>query len=155
MHNRDTRERTSRTRDVTWKPVAVMEIKEKTGYWTNLAADDLDSAEIMLEKKKFLQSGFYCHQTIEKILKAYYWYNREQDPPYTHNLMKLAEAGGLVELLTEERKRLMDILMPLNIEARYPDNKIALLKTLTQSRSTEIYRQTKEMFLWMRSLIEK
>lgn len=117
-----------------------MEIKEKTGYWTNLAVDDLDSAEIMLEKKKYLQSGFYCHQTIEKILKAYYWYTSEQDPPYTHNLMKLAESGGLVELLTEERKRLMDILMPLNIEARYPDNKMALLKTLTQSRSTELYR---------------
>ncbi len=69
--------------------------------------------------------------------------------------MKLAEAGGLIELLTGEHKRLMDILMPLNIEARYPDNKLALLKTLTQSRSTEIYRQTTELFLWMRSLIEK
>ncbi len=69
--------------------------------------------------------------------------------------MKLAEAGGLGELLSEERKLLMDVLMPLNIEARYPDNKLALLKTLTHSRSMEIYRQTKEMFLWMRSFIEK
>ncbi|MCU0845405.1 MAG: HEPN domain-containing protein [Spirochaetes bacterium] len=132
-----------------------MEITGKTDYWTNLAIDDLDSAGIMLEKKKYLQSGFYCHQTIEKILKAYYWHNRAQEPPYTHNLMKLAEAGGLIELLTGEHKRLMDILMPLNIEARYPDNKLALLKTLTQSRSTEIHRQTTELFLWMRSLIEK
>lgn len=132
-----------------------MEIKGKIDYWINLAVDDLDSAEIMLKNKKYLQSGFYCHQTIEKILKAYYWYTREQDPPYTHNLMKLAEAGGLGELLSEERKLLMDVLMPLNIEARYPDNKLALLKTLTHSRSMEIYRQTKEMFLWMRSFIEK
>lgn len=133
-----------------------MDIKEKTVYWTNLAVDDLDSAEIMLEKKKkFLQSGFYCHQTIEKILKAYIWYTREEEPPYTHNLMKLAEAGGLMELLSEDRKKLMDILMPLNIEARYPDNKFELLKTITQSRTAEIYRNTRELFIWMRTLIEK
>ncbi len=77
-----------------------MEIKGIIDYWINLAEDDLDSAEIMLKNKKYLQSGFYCHQTIEKILKAYYWYTREQEPPYTHNLMKLAEADGLRELLS-------------------------------------------------------
>ncbi len=69
--------------------------------------------------------------------------------------MKLAEAGGLMELLSEDRKKLMDTLMPLNIEARYPDNKFELLKTITQSRTAEIYRNTRELFIWMRTLIEK
>ncbi len=34
--------------------------------------DDPDSAKIMLKKKKYLQSGFYCHQTIEKAYRPSY-----------------------------------------------------------------------------------
>ena len=60
-----------------------MEKNEKIKYWIEIALDDLDSAEIMLEKKKFLQSGFYCHQSIEKFLKGYFLYTKQGEPLYT------------------------------------------------------------------------
>lgn len=41
-------------------------------YWIELSDYDMETAEAMLNSKRFLYVGFLCHQTIEKIFKAYY-----------------------------------------------------------------------------------
>ena len=130
-----------------------MEKNEKIKYWTEIALDDLDSAEIMLEKKKFLQSGFYCHQSVEKILKGYFLNIKQEEPPYTHNLIKLSRESGIDEQLSKDQKNIINILMPLNIEARYPDEKLAILKTLDSHKSKEIYNGTADLIKWIQKLI--
>ena len=56
---------------------------------------DLETAEAMLATKRFLYVGFMCHQTIEKILKAY-WSGCLTEPPLKiHSLSRLAEKTGL------------------------------------------------------------
>lgn len=130
-----------------------MEINEKIQYWLEIAIDDLDSAKIMLEKKKYLQSGFYCHQAIEKITKGYFIFIKKIDPPYTHNISKLMNDCGLFITLTDDQKNLLDILMPLNIEARYPDEKKEIMRTLSSARSLEIYNRTRDMAQWIQKLI--
>jgi len=130
-----------------------MEIIEKIKYWLEIALDDLDSAEIMLEKKKFLQSGFYCHQSVEKILKGYYLHIKQDESPYTHNLIKLSRESGIDELFNSDQKNLINILMPLNIEARYPDEKMAILKTLDYNKSKDIYNKTAELIKWIQKQI--
>jgi len=130
-----------------------MELKEKIDYWIEIAFDDLDSADIMLKKKKYLQSGFYCHQAVEKILKGYYWYIKQEEPPYTHNLLKLSKESGIDNLANDSQKKLIDILMPLNIEARYPDEKMRIMKTLNDSKSEKIYKETEEIVIWIHKLI--
>ncbi len=45
---------------------------DKVNYWKDLSNYDLETAEAMLQSKRFLYVGFMCHQTIEKIFKAYY-----------------------------------------------------------------------------------
>lgn len=130
-----------------------MEIIEKIKYWLEIALDDLDSAEIMLEKKKFLQSGFYCHQSVEKILKGYYLHIKQDEPPYTHNLIKLSRESAIDELFNSDQKNLINILMPLNIEARYPDEKMAILKTLDYNKSKDIYNKTADLIKWIQKQI--
>lgn len=132
-----------------------MDIKEKINYWVEIAIDDLDSAKIMLKKKKFLQSGFYCHQAIEKMIKGYFWLIKNEEPPYTHNLLKLSDSSGLSSLLNEQQKKHIDMLMPLNIEARYPDDRTEILKTLDASKSKKVFKNTEEMLKWIMKLIEK
>src|SRR4030067_793762 len=112
-----------------------MDIDEKIQYWLEIALDDLDSAKIMLKKKKYLQSGFYCHQAVEKAVKGYFWFHAKDEPPYTHNLLKLADAAGLNDILNDEWRKHIDLLMPFNIEARYPDEKREILKTLDAQKS--------------------
>jgi HEPN domain-containing protein len=51
----------------------------------------------MLKNARFLYVGFMCHQAIEKILKAYYTFVHQDNPPYIHQLLKLARTAGLYD----------------------------------------------------------
>jgi len=48
-----------------------MESMERTQYWLDLAQYDLDTAQAMLETKRYLYVGFMCHQTVEKAFKKF------------------------------------------------------------------------------------
>ena len=43
---------------------------DKIRYWAEFSDYDLDTAQAMLETRRFLYVGFMCHQVIEKALKA-------------------------------------------------------------------------------------
>ncbi|GAB1450544.1 hypothetical protein MASR2M47_06000 [Draconibacterium sp.] len=47
-------------------------MNDKVKYWLELSEYDFETAEAMLSSKRYLYVGFMCHQTIEKILKAYF-----------------------------------------------------------------------------------
>lgn len=123
---------------------------EKTAYWMELSEYDLDTAKVMLSGKRFLYVGFMCHQVIEKALKAYYQYRQGNTPPYTHNLNVLANQSGLYLDLDEAQKSLLDVLEPLNIEARYPTQKDQLLRSLTEDRCKAILERTEELVTWIK-----
>ena len=126
-----------------------MNVNERVEYWLDIASYDLKTARAMLKTKRFLYVGFMCHQVIEKALKAYYWEEKRQEPEYTHNLIRLCEITGLDEILSESRKQLIDTLMPLNIQARYPKDKELLLKKLDYKKCKEIFNQTMELYKWI------
>ena len=98
-------------------------MNEKIKYWIEMAEYDLETAKVMLEGRRFLYVGFMCHQTIEKALKGYYVSAKNETPPYTHNLTFLAKDAGLYETMAEEHKDFIDLIEPLNVEARYPTHK--------------------------------
>jgi HEPN domain-containing protein len=123
----------------------------KRDYWLDLAQYDLDTAQVMLDGKRYLYVGFMCHQVIEKALKAYLWGRRGTEPEYTHALTRLLRASGLDDEISEDFSNLMDILEPLNIEARYPTHKERLMKSLSQERSKKILEQTEELYEWIKS----
>lgn len=93
-------------------------MNEKVQYWLDIADYDLETARSMLKTKRFLYVGFMCHQVIEKGLKACYVDLKNKIPPYTHNLMQLAEKSEIIQKMSEQQLNFLDILQPLNIEAR-------------------------------------
>lgn len=119
-------------------------------YWVELANYDLETAKVMLEGQRFLYVGFMCHQVVEKIIKAYYVYHIKDTPPYIHNLTSLARKANLYDGLTNEQKDLLDLLEPLNVEARYPTHKERLAQALTQDRCLTILQKTKEFLKWIK-----
>jgi len=40
-------------------------------YWLDLSEYDFETAQAMLQSKRFLYVGFMCHQSIEKSLKPF------------------------------------------------------------------------------------
>ena len=128
---------------------------EKIQYWIGIAEYDLETARVMLENKRFLYVGFMCHQTIEKIMKGYYIFIKNDNPPYTHNLNYLASENGIYKKMTEEQKDTMDLLEPLNVEARYPTHKEKLMQTLNYERCKEIIDKTEELYKWIKKQLLK
>lgn len=126
-------------------------MNDKVKYWLDLSDYDFETAEAMQQSKRFLYVGFMCHQTIEKIFKAYFTSLKKDVPPFSHNLSYLAKKGDFYDTLSQVQKDFVDQLEPLNIEARYPSDKERLLKSLNEAKCEEILNKTKELQTWIKA----
>lgn len=128
-----------------------MSAQNKIDYWIATAEYDLRTAESMLAAKHFLWVGFICHLVIEKMLKAQFTKVFNKIPPYTHNLLYLAEKSGIISQLAVSQKDFLDDLQQYNVRSRYPSDKDSLYKLLDFNKSKEILTKTKEMAEWVKS----
>ncbi len=126
-----------------------MNKSEKIAYWLEIAEYDLKTAKVMLEGRRYVYVGFMCHQTVEKILKAYFTKIKNEPPPFTHNLLFLSELCGLIDLMDEEKINFINILQPLNIEARYPAYKESIMQKVKKTEAINILNQTGIFFKWI------
>ena len=125
-------------------------MKDNVKYWVELPGYDLETAKAMLLSKRYLYVGFMAHQTIEKIFKAYFVRIKDETAPFTHNLSLLAQKSGIFCRLSEKQKAFIDVLEPLNIEARYPTYKQQLLASMTVKRCADILKNTTELHEWIK-----
>jgi HEPN domain-containing protein len=123
---------------------------DRVKYWIDLATDDLSTAKILFKKKKLLFSGFLCHLTIEKGLKALVA-KTTLAPPKSHDLVKLAERANVYDIMIDEQKDFLDTLQPLNIEARYPAYKDNISSSLDKRTCKEILKETEIMLKWIKT----
>jgi hypothetical protein len=91
-----------------------------------------------------------CHQTIEKIFKAYFSDCKSETAPYSYSLSYLAKSGGFYEAFSDKQRDFIDLIEPLNIEARYPSHKERLMKSLTEDRCIELLQKTKDLQQWIK-----
>ena len=125
-----------------------MDKKERVKYWLDILADDLDTAEYLFAGGRWLYTAFMCHQVIEKVLKAYWTAIRDDDPPYTHSHAKLLDGCSLKDELTDEQMRFIAMMIPMNIEARYPQYKQEIAAKLNQDVCKYILEQTKHINIY-------
>ena len=123
--------------------------EEKVKYWLDIVAEDLDLGEFLYKNGKWLYSAFMCHQVIEKMLKAYWTAISDEVPPYIHEHKRLAELCGLYEKMNDEQRYFLQVIRPMNIEARYPDYKRSVANSLNEDRIKYIVEQTKQMQQWI------
>jgi HEPN domain-containing protein len=128
---------------------------EKVRYWVEIAEYDLATAEAMLTTGRYLYVGFMCHQVIEKILKAHYQLLKEELPPKTHNILFLLKETALFDSLSDQQKAFMEMLLPMNIETRYPEYKDRLFKSLDREKCTKILQETREMHAWIKEKLKE
>ncbi len=125
--------------------------EERVNYWFDLAEYDFETAKVMFEGGRYLYVGFMCHQVIEKALKGYFTSVSLDNPPYTHNLTILAKKAGVYESFDDKQIDIIDLLEPLNIQARYPTMKDKLLKSLSKEKCKKIIEETEALFLWIKA----
>lgn len=131
------------------------QVGRQVHYWLDLAQYDLETAEVMLANGRYLYVGFMCHQVVEKALKGLVTAATRQRPPYTHALVQLAKLSGAFEELAAEDQALLDVLRPLNIEARYPAQKEALLRSLSAERCQALIEGAERLLTWINKKCDK
>jgi len=97
------------------------------------------TAKAMLKTKRYLWVGFMCHLTVEKSLKAVIATNTIKLPPKIHDLAKLANLAGIYSDFSDTQKSLLATLDPMHIEARYPDYKEEVRKSLPPEVCKNLY----------------
>lgn len=96
-----------------------MDISKQLSYWIEGATADVETAELLIINRRILHGLFFCHLTIEKVLKALVVKTTHDLPSKTHNLLRLYEKTNLS--LSDEEINLLEILMIYQLEGRYPD----------------------------------
>ena len=116
-------------------------------YWLESAEDDWRAAKHLFQKGDYSHSLFFGHLTVEKTLKAIYADRLNDNPPFTHRLVYLAEKASLD--LPEEKLRFLETVTDFNLEARYPDEKFSFKKRCTKEFTKKYLDQIGVMKKWL------
>ncbi|MEG1643756.1 MAG: HEPN domain-containing protein [Bacteroidales bacterium] len=128
-------------------------MKAEVKHWTDTSDYDLETAKAMLLTSRYQYVGLMCHQSIEKIFKAY-WCNRlENIPLKIHCLSKLAARVNLNANLSEKQMKFINNLEPMNIEARYPSYKEDHPKEYNKATCEHLIKETIELQQWIKEVI--
>ena len=122
-------------------------------YWIDGSDDDFETMIAMFDSKRFSWSLFIGHLMIEKLLKAYYIKMKSDYPPFSHNLLRLAEKADIK--LTDDKKEQLATITAFNINTRYDDYKMSFKKRCTPVFTSEWINILKELRPWIKTLISQ
>ncbi len=116
-------------------------------YWLNSAQIDLAAMETLFRSGHFVWALFLGHLVLEKTLKANYIKALDENPPRTHDLLKIPLRGGLE--LSESDRDFLDEVTTFNIKTRYPDYKSRFHKKATAEFTQGYIRRIREFRNWL------
>jgi HEPN domain-containing protein len=97
--------------------MVINNIGDTIDRWMRQADHDLENAKKNLEIEAYDVSLILCEQAAEKMLKALYIKERNEEPPRTHSLRKLIELTDM----SDDALELVAELDSYYLVLRYPD----------------------------------
>jgi HEPN domain-containing protein len=123
----------------------MLNVPKQIEYWQNGATDDFETASILVDNKKYIHGLFFCHLSIEKIIKAHVVKATNEIPPKSHDLFFLSKKANIV--LPDDKQLIIQILMKYQLEGRYPE----YLPEAPQQNTVIAYlKQTNDLLIWFR-----
>jgi len=128
-----------------------MDAEKVKNYWVVESDEALKVAWQIFNAKSYSYALFFGHLAIEKILKAIYVDKTKQQPPFTHNLLKLAE---VLDTQLDQRQRDAFIeITAFNIESRYSDEDGSFKKKCTKEFAKGWLNKIEEIHKWLKSML--
>lgn len=129
-------------------------IEELIKYWQESSLMDFHTAEDIFEKtKNYVAVLFYLHLSVEKIIKAYYVYQRNNHAPFSHNLLYLSRESGLD--IAEKDILLLSEINEFNLESRYPDEKFSIYKRADKAFTGKYLKEGRRLREWTSEKLKK
>lgn len=123
-------------------------VAKQIDYWRTNSDKDIDTATLLIDAKKYTEGMFFCHMSIEKIIKAHVVKKTEQIPPKTHDLFYLANIAKIE--FSESQSDMMNILMKYQLEGRYPEY---YPRVPSSEKIIEYLTKTKELLQWFNKML--
>jgi len=120
-------------------------------FWFDKSKEDLKSAKVLLEARRYSWCAFICQQAIEKYLKGAYVTKYKKIPPYIHKLERLC-----VELKLTLPENILEAIIDTDkyyISSRYPEYKESV-SIKDYRKAARIYNKTKEILKWLKKEIK-
>ncbi len=130
-----------------------MNVKKIIKYWLEGAERSYDTAKYLFKGKRYSDALFFCHLTLEKVLKGLVVQKTKTQAPYTHDLEKLAFLTAL-EFTKTQRKNLK-VITDFNLSCRYDNFKYAFYKKCTQGYTEEYFKIFERLYLWLKEQYQK
>lgn len=131
-----------------------MDILELIIYWQKGYLNAWETTGILYKNKRYSDCLFYCHLTLEKLLKALVVQQQKQHAPFIHDLAILARKAGLE--LTLEQIDYLEHITTFNISGRYADYKTNFFKKFNNKvAANQYYTITKDLILCLKKNLPK
>lgn len=123
-------------------------------FWIGSSVKDFEVASGLFKLKHFPQSLFFCHLTLEKLLKGLIVKHTKENPPFSHDLQKLVILTGFK--MNKEYIDILNEISSFNIAGRYGDEKFEFYKKFDKKDIAKKYLNfTKELILWLKKESQK
>ncbi len=130
-----------------------MKLRDIEQYWLESSDDDFDTAEKLYQNKKYVQSMFFLHLSVEKLLKTVFVRKNQSEAPYGHNLQYLALKIEKIQCQSDQLGLLSEITA-FNISARYDDYKRNFFKICDKQFAKRYLQKGKEIREWLKFQIK-
>ncbi|MCF8297267.1 MAG: HEPN domain-containing protein [Saprospiraceae bacterium] len=117
-------------------------------HWIDSSDKDYSTMIHMYESKDYNWSLFIGHIVIEKLIKASVVIAKNDHPPFTHDLTKLASYSNLN--FSEEQLDWLDTITAFNLNARYDSYKQAFYRKCTPEYTKEWIDKILKLRSWIK-----
>lgn len=133
-----------------------IEINKLIKDWLTGAEKDFSVAKSLFKLNYYPQCLFFCHLSLEKLLKAAVIKKIKDYPPFIHDLRRLAEVAGLDLFLSTEQKIILDKISTFNIAGRYIESKTEFYKKYNKKEDIRKYLTiSTDLFIWLKKEFQK
>jgi len=122
-------------------------MKPLTKKWVEIGRRDLGDADILFGNKRYFGAVYYCHQAVEKFLKALIC-EKGKKIKKTHDLSLLLSQSEVK--YTKEILEFINELNPYYNPIRYPDAFGLGSFNLNFRKTKRILKLTKEVIKWLK-----
>lgn len=120
-----------------------MQYKKIVDYWQKIAVRDYEVMQSLFDSKHYPEALFFGQLTLEKVLKALVVENIKKNAPKTHDLVRLAKLADV--RINNQEKTFLDEMTRFNLEARYPDYKLRIIRLATKKFTQSHLLKVKKM----------
>jgi HEPN domain-containing protein len=125
-----------------------MKKDELLNYCFTSSEKKFETAQFLFSSRRYSDCLFFCHLSLEMMLKGKFVEARDSMFPLVHDLEFVARKIPL-DLPAKFAKEL-SVINTFNIAARYDDYKLSFYKKATRQFAQKYFKLSKELLVWLK-----